>query len=262
MLWVDLPYGQGRAAFPGRDRRAPKSTVSARRTRQDPAPRCGSGEMARLRECRSGAIPGSVDATAAGCDAVGEYLSPVPGELETFGSCGRTCRRRLQWIDNYGRPRRATVCRIRPGSAPMACHPGWKGSLATRSFSRGREACRRARSAFVRGAGNVFAQSGTPRCLAPRFCATGNTTRLDFRSRALRQHFRGAFWWRRSIDHAFSRSIGLNFHAVWFPRTPGCPADRQRSSLRPRRRSPPHCSASACFSGWGIRTVALIRRAV
>ena len=257
MLWLDPDARARRAGVPRRDAGRPSRRRARRRAGQDPA------RDARRRD--GGAGRGPVRPLLrqrrrhAAVRHAGRRLLPSAPATSTFMRAHLAARRARARLDRpLRRPRRRRLRRVR---AAHAARPGAAGleGLARLGVPRRRHAGRGADRA-VRGAGLRLrrlagGRASWPRALGddgarrraarrrPRRCARASRRRSGARSSAPTR-------WRSTATSGRAACARSNAGHCLFTR-------HRRRPERARAASPTACWATRCFSGWGIRTLAV-----
>mgnify|MGYP000571314388 CR=1 FL=1 len=210
------------------------------------------GEMAHLREVPFERYYGSVDATPLFVLLLGAYYERT-GDLDTVRELWPNAEAALNWIDHHGdRDGDGFVEYFRMTGSGLA-NQGWKDSQDSVFHQDGRMAtgpialCEV--QAYVYGAKQAAAQMAAALGLA------GRAAQLALQAETLQQRFEQAYWLEDLGVYALAldgdkqpcRVVSSNAGQVLLTGI----ADAQRA-----RRVAQVLTGPACFSGWGIRTVA------
>jgi len=211
-----------------------------------------NGEMARLGEVPFGRYYGSVDATPLFVMLVGEYFKRT-GDLETVQRLWPNVIAALRWIDGAGDPDGDGFVEYQRHSKIGLVNQGWKDSADSIFHADGDLA--KGPIALCEVQGYVFAAKRHAAMLARMFGDNATAERLEAEAETLRQRFEAAFWCEELSTYALAldgdkrqcRVVASNAgHALLTGIAAPDRAARVAETLM----------RMACFSGWGIRTLA------
>jgi glycogen debranching enzyme len=211
------------------------------------------GEMARLGEVPFGRYYGSVDATPLFVMLLGEYFART-GDLDTVRALWPNALAALEWIDTYGDVDRDGFVEYNRQSGTGLINQGWKDSSDSVFHADGRLA--EGPIALCEVQAYVFAAKRHGALLARALGEDAAVARLEVEAEQLRQRFEAAFWCEELSTYALAldgakrpcRVVASNAgHALLT-----CIADPARAA-----RVADTLLGVSCFSGWGVRTVAL-----
>ena len=211
------------------------------------------GEMARLGEVPFSRYYGSVDATPLFVMLAGEYFART-GDLETVAALWRHIEAALAWCDNYGDGDGDGFVEYYRHNANGLVNQGWKDSHDAIFHADGRLA--EGPIALCEVQGYVYAAKQHAAHLAEALGHHGRAVRLREEAASLREKFEATFWCEElstyglALDGAkdLCRVVASNAgHALL---TGIAEPDRAR-------RVADTLLGISCFSGWGIRTVAV-----
>ena len=211
------------------------------------------GEMARLGEVPFGRYFGSVDATPLFVLLTGEYFKRT-GDLETVRALWPHVQAALHWIDTYGDPDGDGFVEYDRKNAEGLINQGWKDSHDAIFHEDGSLA--EGPIALCEVQGYVYAAKRHAAALASTLGHQALSTILLQQAEALRAKFEAAFWCEDLSTYALAldgakrpcRVVASNAGHALLTEI----ADPGRA-----RRVAETLLGSACFSGWGVRTVAL-----
>jgi glycogen debranching enzyme len=212
-----------------------------------------NGEMARLGEVPFARYYGSVDATPLFVMLIGEYFART-GDLDTVRRLWPNVMAALQWIDTSGDPDRDGFVEYHRQNATGLVNQGWKDSAAAIFHANGELA--NGPIALCEVQGYVFAGKRHAAALARALGEAATAARLEAEAEKLRQNFEAAFWCDELSTYALAldgdkrpcRVVSSNAgHALLTGIAAPDRAERVAATLM----------RVGCFSGWGIRTVAL-----
>ena len=211
------------------------------------------GEMARLGEVPFGRYFGSVDATPLFVLLTGEYFKRT-GDLETVRALWPHVQAALHWIDTYGDPDGDGFVEYDRKNAEGLINQGWKDSHDAIFHEDGSLA--EGPIALCEVQGYVYAAKRHAAALASTLGHQALSTILLQQAQALRAEFEAAFWCEDLSTYALAldgakrpcRVVASNAGHALLTEI----ADPGRA-----RRVAETLLGSACFSGWGVRTVAL-----
>jgi glycogen debranching enzyme len=211
------------------------------------------GEMANLREVPFGRYYGSVDATPLFLLLMGEYFART-GDLDTIKELWPSALAALRWIDTYGdRDQDGFVEYYRQTDAGLS-NQGWKDSQDAIFHRDGTYAT--GPIALCEVQAYVY---GAKRHASLLAAAMGNATlakRLQAQAESLRRNFEDKFWCEEISTYALAldgakrpcRVVASNAGQVLLTGI----ASAERAA-----RVATTLLGSACFSGWGIRTLGM-----
>ena len=210
------------------------------------------GEMANLREVPFGRYYGSIDATPLFVLLLGEYFRRT-GDLATVRSLWPNAEAALAWIDRYGdRDGDGFVEYYRQTNEGLA-NQGWKDSCDAIFHHDGRLA--EGPIALCEVQGYVYGAKRHAAVLAEALGHTERAAVLAAQAEALREQFESRFWCEELSTYALAldgakepcRVIASNAGQLLFT---GIVSAERAQRVAHTLVSP------ACFSGWGIRTIA------
>jgi glycogen debranching enzyme len=210
------------------------------------------GEMARLREVPFARYYGSVDATPLFVLLVGEYFKRT-GDLETVRQLWPNVEAALCWIDTYGDPDGDGFVEYQRKNAEGLINQGWKDSYDAVFHEDGRLA--EGPIALCEVQAYIYGAKRHAAALALALDHPVAATALSLEADTLREQFETAFWCDDLSVYALAldgdkkpcRVVSSNAgHAL----LTGI-ADAGRA-----RRVADTLLGAACYSGWGVRTVA------
>jgi glycogen debranching enzyme len=251
-LWLDPAIAKGVLGFLA----ATQATGTDRESDAEPGKilhEMRNGEMARLGEVPFARYYGSVDATPLFVMLIGEYYART-GDLDTVRRLWPNVMAALRWIDNSGDPDRDGFVEYHRQSAEGLVNQGWKDSAVAIFHANGELA--EGPIALCEVQGYVFAGKRHAAALARALGEEATAARLEAEAERLRQQFEAAFWCEDLSTYALAldgdkrpcRVIASNAgHALLTGIAAPERAERVAATLM----------RVGCFSGWGIRTVAL-----
>lgn len=251
-LWMDPAIAKGVLGFLA----ATQATETDRGRDAEPGKilhEMRNGEMARLGEVPFARYYGSVDATPLFVMLTGEYFART-GDLDTVRRLWPNVMAALQWIDNSGDRDRDGFVEYDRQTATGLVNQGWKDSATAIFHANGELA--KGPIALCEVQGYVFAAKRHAATLALALGDPATAVRLQAEAEALRQNFEAAFWCEELSTYALAldgdkrpcRVIASNAgHALFTGVVAPERAERVAATLM----------RAGCFSGWGIRTVAL-----
>jgi glycogen debranching enzyme len=211
------------------------------------------GEMARLGEVPFSRYYGSVDATPLFVMLMGEYFRRT-GDLETVRALWPNVEAALRWCDSYGDPDGDGFVEYHRRNANGLVNQGWKDSQDSIFHADGRLA--EGPVALCEVQGYVYAAKRHAAAMAQALGRPRAAVELSRQAEALREHFESVFWCEELSTYALAldgakrpcRVVASNAgHAL----LTGI-ADPDRA-----RRVAETLLGVACFSGWGVRTLAV-----
>ncbi|HEY3910692.1 MAG TPA: amylo-alpha-1,6-glucosidase [Stellaceae bacterium] len=211
------------------------------------------GEMARLGEVPFSRYYGSVDATPLFVMLMGEYFQRT-GDLETVRALWPNVEAALRWCDSYGDPDGDGFVEYQRRNANGLVNQGWKDSQDAIFHADGQLAD--GPIALCEVQGYVYAAKQHAATLAQALGRPSTAIALARQAENLRGKFEDAFWCEELSTYALAldgakrpcRVVASNAgHALL---TGIAAVDRAR-------RVAETLLGLACFSGWGVRTVAV-----
>jgi glycogen debranching enzyme len=211
------------------------------------------GEMARLREVPFERYYGSVDATPLFVLVLGEYFERT-GDIETVRTLWPNVEAALRWIDTDGDPDGDGLVEYNRKNDNGLVNQGWKDSSDAIFHEDGRLAI--GPIALCEVQSYVYGAKRNAAAMAEALGLVSVAVELRRQAETLRQKFEATFWCEDLSTYAMAldgekkpcKVVSSNAgHAL----LTGL-ADPDRA-----RRVAKTLLGSACFSGWGIRTVAL-----
>ncbi|MBX6322303.1 MAG: amylo-alpha-1,6-glucosidase [Rhodospirillaceae bacterium] len=215
-----------------------------------------SGEMARLREVPFGLYYGSVDATPLFLMLAGAYLERT-GDVSTIEAIWPGIEAALVWVDGYGDMDGDGFVEYGRKNADGLINQGWKDSADAVFHADGRLA--EGPIALCEVQGYVYAARRAAARLAAALGRHALAGEQERRAEVLRERFEAAFWceelgvYALALDGAKQacRVVTSNAGHALFT---GIAAPQRARAVADTLLGP------ACFSGWGIRTVAQSER--
>jgi glycogen debranching enzyme len=211
------------------------------------------GEMARLGEVPFARYYGSIDSTPLFVLLAGEYFNRS-GDLETTRALWPHIEAALRWIDTYGDRDGDGFVEYHRERAGGLINQGWKDSNDAIFHEDGRAAVGPVALCEVQG--YVYAAKRHAAMLASALGHPSISRDLLQQAEALRQKFEAEFWCEDLSTYALAldgakepcRVVASNAgHALWAGIADDARARRVAETLL----------GPACFSGWGVRTVAV-----
>ena len=211
------------------------------------------GEMARLGEVPFSRYYGSVDATPLFVMLMGEYFQRT-GDLETVRALWPNVEAALRWCDTYGDPDGDGFVEYYHKNANGLVNQGWKDSQDAIFHQDGRLA--EGPIALCEVQGYVYAAKQHAALLAVALGRPQVAAALAQQAQTLREKFEAVFWCEELSTYALAldgaknpcRVVASNAgHALLTGIAAPDRAARVAETLL----------GMACFSGWGVRTVAV-----
>ncbi|MGH7030208.1 MAG: amylo-alpha-1,6-glucosidase [Stellaceae bacterium] len=211
------------------------------------------GEMARTGEVPFSRYYGSVDATPLFVMLMGEYFQRT-GDLETIRALWPNVEAALRWCDGYGDPDGDGFVEYHRKNANGLVNQGWKDSQDAIFHADGRLA--EGPIALCEVQGYVYAAKQHAATLAQAVGRARLAAELAGQAETLRGKFEDAFWCEELSTYALAldgakqpcRVVASNAgHALLTGIAAADRAGRVAETLL----------GMACFSGWGVRTVAV-----
>jgi glycogen debranching enzyme len=208
-------------------------------------------EMARLGEVPFARYYGSVDATPLFILVTGEYFQRT-GDLETVRALWPHVQAALHWIDTYGDPDGDGFVEYHRKNATGLINQGWKDSHDAIFHEDGRLA--EGPIALCEVQGYVYSAKRHAAALASALGHPAASAALLQQAETLREKFEAAFWCEDLSTYALAldgakkpcRVVASNAgHALLTGIADPARARRVAETLL----------GTACFSGWGVRTV-------
>ena len=211
------------------------------------------GEMANLREVPFGRYYGSVDATPLFVLLLGEYFART-ADFDTVRALWPNAQAALTWIDTYG---------DRDGDGFVEYHRQTKEGLSNQGWKDSQDAVFHRNGQYAEGPialcevqAYVYGAKQHASLLAAALGHQAQAVRLRAQADALRENFEAKFWCEELSVYALAldgakqpcRVVSSNSGQVLLTGIAGAErAARVADTLL----------GSACFSGWGIRTLGL-----
>jgi glycogen debranching enzyme len=211
------------------------------------------GEMARLGEVPFSRYYGSVDATPLFVMLMGDYFGRT-GDIETVRALWPNVEAALRWCDSYGDPDGDGFVEYHRRNDTGLVNQGWKDSQDAIFHADGRLA--QGPIALCEVQGYVYAAKRHAAAMAQALGRPRAAVELSRQAEMLRDKFEDVFWCEELSTYALAldgakrpcRVVASNAgHAL----LTGI-ADPERA-----RRVADTLLGMACFSGWGVRTVAV-----
>ena len=211
------------------------------------------GEMAALGEVPFSRYYGSVDATPLFVMLMGEYFQRT-GDLQTVRALWPNVEAALRWCDTFGDPDGDGFVEYQRRNAKGLVNQGWKDSQDAIFHQDGRLA--EGPIALCEVQGYVFAAKQHAALLAAELGLSEAAAALAQQASNLRDKFENAFWCEELSTYALAldgaknpcRVVASNAgHALLTGIAAPDRAARVAETLL----------GMACFSGWGVRTVAV-----
>lgn len=211
------------------------------------------GEMARLGEVPFARYYGSIDSTPLFVLLAGEYFNRT-GDLQTVRALWPHIEAALRWIDNYGDCDGDGFVEYHRQNAKGLINQGWKDSNDAIFHEDGTIAV--GPIALCEVQGYVYAAKRHAASLASILGYPDVSRALLQQAATLQEKFEAAFWCEDLATYALAldggkkpcRVVASNAgHALWTGIADAGRARRVAETLL----------GAACFSGWGVRTVAV-----
>jgi glycogen debranching enzyme len=251
-LWLDPTIAKGVLGF--------LAATQARRTdaRSDAEPgkilhEMRDGEMARLGEVPFARYYGSVDTTPLFLMLLGEYFRRT-GDLEAVRRLWPSAQAALHWIDAYGDPDGDGFVEYQRRAEDGLDNQGWKDSHDAVFHADGRPA--KGPIALCEVQAYVYAAKRHAAVIAAALGDCQAAAALRRQAERLRERFEAAFWCEELSTYALAldgdkkpcRVVASNAgHALFAGIAAPERAERVAETLL----------GAACFSGWGVRTLAV-----
>jgi glycogen debranching enzyme len=215
-----------------------------------------NGEMARLGEIPFGFYYGSVDATALFVMLAGEYLGRT-GDMATIAAIWPNIEAALGWMDNYGDMDGDGFVEYGRANDDGLINQGWKDSVDAVFHQDG--ALAEGPIALCEVQGYVYAARRHAVRMARALGKTDVAAAQDRLAAELRDRFEAAFWCEDLETYALAldgdkrpcRVVTSNDGHALFT---GIAAPTRAAAVAGTLLGP------ACFSGWGVRTVAQVEQ--
>jgi glycogen debranching enzyme len=211
------------------------------------------GEMARLGEVPFARYYGSVDATPLFVMLAGEYLART-GDLETLRPLWPNIEAALRWCDTYGDADGDGFVEYHRRNANGLVNQGWKDSHDAIFHADGRLA--EGPIALCEVQGYVYAAKRYAAAIAEAFGHATAAVRLNEEAERLRQKFEAAFWCEELSTYGLALDGNKDLCRVVASNAGHALLTGIAAPERARRVADTLLGVS-CFSGWGIRTVAV-----
>jgi glycogen debranching enzyme len=211
------------------------------------------GEMARLGEVPFSRYYGSVDATPLFVMLAGEYFART-GDLETLRGLWPNIAAALRWCDTYGDRDGDGFVEYHRKNAVGLVNQGWKDSNDAIFHADGRLA--EGPVALCEVQGYVYAAKRHAANLAAAMGHGEEAARLRQEAEGLRQKFEAAFWCEELSTYGLALDGAKNLCRVVSSNAGHALLTGIAEPDRARRVADTLLGIS-CFSGWGIRTVAV-----
>jgi glycogen debranching enzyme len=211
------------------------------------------GEMARLGEIPFARYYGSVDATPLFVMLAGEYFART-GDIDTVRRLWPNIERALHWCDVYGDADGDGFVEYNRQNATGLANQGWKDSHDSIFHADGRRA--EGPIALCEVQGYVYAAKHHAANLALLLGHSETAWRLRQEAERLRQKFEAAFWCEELSTYGLALDGAKNLCRVVSSNAGHALLSGIAEPERARRVADTLLGVS-CFSGWGIRTVAL-----
>jgi glycogen debranching enzyme len=211
------------------------------------------GEMARLGEVPFDRHYGSVDATPLFVLLLGEYYART-GDLETVRALWPHVEAALAWIDRYGDIDGDGFVEYGDRDSEIVVNQGWKDSPAAIFHEDGRAPAGPVALCEIQG--YVYGAKRAAAAMADALGLGRQAVALRQQAQTLRRRFEAAFWCDDISTYALAldgdkrpcRVVASNAGHVLLSGI----ASRERA-----RRVADTLMGAACFSGWGVRTLAV-----
>ncbi len=211
------------------------------------------GEMARLGEVPFTRYYGSVDATPLFVMLAGEYFTRT-GDIDTVRRLWPNIERALHWCDIYGDADGDGFVEYNRQNTNGLVNQGWKDSYDSIFHADGRLA--EGPIALCEVQGYVYAAKHHAANLAILLGHSETAWRLRQEAERLRQKFEAAFWCEELSTYGLALDGTKNLCRVVSSNAGHALLTGIAEPERARRVADTLLGLS-CFSGWGIRTVAL-----
>jgi glycogen debranching enzyme len=211
------------------------------------------GEMARLGEVPFSRYYGSVDATPLFVMLMGEYFQRT-GDLETVRALWPNVEAALRWCDTYGDPDGDGFVEYHRKNANGLVNQGWKDSQDAIFHADGRLA--EGPIALCEVQGYVYAAKQHAAALAQALGRPRVAAELARQAETLRGKFEDLFWCEELSTYALALDGAKDPCRVVASNAGHTLLTRIAAPDRARRVAET-LLGMACFSGWGVRTVAV-----
>ena len=211
------------------------------------------GEMARLGEVPFSRYYGSVDATPLFVMLAGEYFART-GDLDTVRSLWPSIEAALCWCDTYGDADGDGFVEYHRRNADGLVNQGWKDSHDAIFHADGRLA--QGPIALCEVQGYVYAAKHQAAKLAAALGDSESALRLEREAEGLRDKFEAAFWCEELSTYALALD-GVKEPCRVVASNSGHTLLTGIAAPERAARVADTLLGVSCFSGWGIRTVAV-----
>ena len=211
------------------------------------------GEMARLGEVPFSRYYGSVDATPLFVMLAGEYFART-GDLETVRSLWPNIEAALRWCDTYGDGDGDGFVEYHRRNADGLVNQGWKDLHDSIFHADGRLA--EGPIALCEVQGYVYAAKHQAAKLAAALGDSESALRLEREAENLRNKFEAAFWCEELSTYALALD-GVKEPCRVVASNAGHTLLTGIAAPERAARVADTLLGVSCFSGWGIRTVAV-----